>query len=213
MATVFSNNVIEIACIHDYGGAPSVNVWHMWFDAELGSDTKEQVVRDFANNWQDHVLDLAVDALALLRFDWRSLDADDGSMGTLQPDPAKPLVGQDAGEGSPRNVAFLIHKNTSDRARGQRDGRCFLSGVPEAHVNSTGTIASAFRTGANTALASFLSGIEDISGGGAGDRYPVVLATTPASRAPGTASVTIDSRRVTSITLDEVCSTQRDRLR
>lgn len=213
MAQVFSPNVIEIAVVQTHAARPVVNVWHMYFDEELGTDTPSDVVRDFANNWQDHVLELQSNDVSLVRFDWRSIDPGSGALGTLAPDPAKDVNGVAVGAGMPPNVAYLVKKNTTDRQRGQRDGRSFLAGVVEAEVASNGTLNSTTRAAWQGQLDSFYSGITDISGGAAGDRYPVVLATTAASRAPGSTPVTIDSRRVTSLTLDTLVSTQRDRLR
>lgn len=213
MAIVYSPNIIEIAVHHTYNGKDAVNVWHMWFDAEFGTDTKTAVVRDFANNWQDHMMGLMNFSATVTRFDWRSLD--DGELGTLAPDPAKDTTGGTgaATSGMSPNVALLVHKVTSDRERGQRDGRSFLVGADESVTLPNGSLEPTYVTAAQALLDSFLSGVSDISGGGAGDRYPAVLNTTPASRAPGSTPVTISSRRVTALTIDPVVSTQRDRLR
>lgn len=213
MAVVYSENIIEIAVVQDFAGKPAVNVVHMWFDSELGTDTMEDVVGDFRDNWQDHMMDLQVATASIIRFDWRSLDPSDSSVGTIQPDSAKALVGQRAGLAGTPNQAYLIHKNTDSRPRGRRDGRIYLAGVGEGDVESSGLIDAGFVTLANTALASFYNGISDTSGSASGDRYPAVLETTPASRTPGTQTVTIGSRRITSFTIDPLLATQRDRLR
>lgn len=216
MATVFSNNVIEIAVIQTYAGAPAVNVWHMYHDQELTGGDKESVVRDFANNWQDHVMGIQDNGVSLLRFDWRSLDVGDGSVGTVTPDPAKRVAGAKTGTGAPPNVALLIHKHTANRPRGRRDGRSYLVGVEGAVVSEAGVLAPAVIASYNGALDAFYNGISDtgtVVGGWNGDSYPVVLETTPASRAPGSASVTISSRRVNSITVDARVATMRERLR
>lgn len=216
MAIVYANNTIEIAVMQTYAGKPVVNVWHMYHDQELTGGDKESVVRDFANNWQDHVLNMQDDFVVLQSFEWRSLDQSDPTVGTLQPDPAKDNSGQTPASGSPPNVAFLLHKNTAARPRGRRDGRCYLAGVGESATGEDGTIDPASLAIYDGWLEDFYNGISDtgtVVGGWNGDSYPVVLETTPASRAPGSASVTVGTRRITSITCDPVVATQRRRLR
>lgn len=216
MAIVYAQNVIEIAVKQTYSGRPAVNVWHMFHDQELTGGDKESVVRDFANNWQDHVMGLQVNTVTLDSFDWRSLDPLDGTVGTLTPDPAKNTAGQDTAAGMPPNVAILVHKNTSSRPRGRRDGRCYIVGVSETAADNAGVVPQGGVDFWNDYLSDFYNGISDtgtVVGGWDGDSYPVVLETTPASRAPGTAQVTVNSRRVTSITADALLATQRERLR
>jgi hypothetical protein len=213
MAVVYANNVIEIAAVHAYNGTEAVNVWHMYFDSELGTDTKQAVVEDFRDNWQDHMLDLVHNSVIIQRFEWRSLDVGDGSNGVVLPNGSKATTGLQTGTGSPPNVALLVHKNTSDRPRGRRDGRSFLVGVPESNVDANGSIPTVTQTGYNSFLTAFYNGVSDTSGAPSGDRYPVVLETTAASRAPGSDPVVIGSRRVTSLTIDPLVATQRDRLR
>lgn len=213
MAIVYSANVIEIAVIQDYAGNRAVNVWHMYHDEEFTGPGNEEIVEDFRNNWQDHVTELQNEEVTVLRFEWRSLDLNDSTVGTVLPDGAKPTTGQVTGEGMSPNVAYLVNKNTTNRPRGARDGRMFLTGVNENVVNNAGVVDPAQRNVWDGYLADFYNGISDSAFGASGDRYPVVLETTAASRAPGTNPVTIDSRRVTSITLDNLVATQRDRLR
>lgn len=213
MALVYAENVIEIAVIQDQDGRPVVNVWHMWFDSELGSDTKVDVVGDFRDNWQDHMTELSTPDLTIQRFEWRSLDPGDASLGVVLPDGAKPTAGQRSGAGTGPQMAKLVEKNTDDRPRGARDGRCFIAGVPAGDVQADGLIAPSIVPLDNASLQLFYDGISDTSGAASGDRYPCVLETTVASRTPGATPVTINSRRVTSITLDPRSSSQRDRNR
>lgn len=213
MAVVYADNTIEIAVIQSYSGRPAVNVWHVeatdeWFPAE-----SEEIVRDFANNWQDHMLDLQTSSLSLLRFEWRSLDASDGTVGVLQPDPAKPITGQQSGSGAPPNVATLVKKNTTNRPRGARDGRAFIVGTEETVITPAGVIAPASVTAWQNAVDDFYDGISDTGFFTNNGRFPVVLETTAASRAPGQQPVTVNTRRITSLTVDSLVSTQRDRLR
>lgn len=216
MAIVFSDNVIEIAVIQSHAGRPVVNVWHMSHTQELTGGDKESVVRDFANNWQDHILDIQVQELDLIEFQWRSLDPGDSTVGTLSPDPAKSISGQNTAPPASPNVALLVEKRTNNRPRGRSDGRCYLAGVGEGFIDAAGALTPAMVTLANSTLAAFYNGISDsgtVVGGWDGDSFPVVLETTAASRAPGTQPVTINSRRVTSLVIDPVAATQRERMR
>lgn len=213
MAIVFAENTLEIAVRHLYAGKPSVNVWHMHFSAELSFDTMTELVNDFRNNWQDHMMDDVVNTVVLQDFAWRSLDPGNGSNGIVLPDPAKPTTGGVAAAGFPPNVAVLVHKNTANRPRGRRDGRAYIAGLAEQGAGDGGELESSVVSIWNTLLTSFYNGISDSTTVAGGDRYPVVLETTEASRAPGTGSVTIGTRRVTSLTVDPVLATQRDRLR
>lgn len=213
MAIVYSNNVIEIAVRMTYDTLPTVNVWHMFNDAELAGATKAQVVEDFRNNWQDHIMPRLNGGVALVDFVWRSLDQDDGSVGVVVPAAGKPLVGGQAAAGLAANSALLVHKRTSNRPRGRRDGRCYLPGALEGDVDTRGFVLAASRNTINTALTAFYNGISDSSANWGGDSYPVVLETTPASRTPGATPVVIGSRRVTSLVLDPRIGTQRERMR
>lgn len=223
MAVVYSENIIEIAVVQSYALRPVVNVWHMFHNQELTGPDKEGVVRDFANNWQDHILTIQSGDVQLKSFEWRSLDPLDGTVGSLAPDAAKNVTGQRLGENSPPNIALLVHKNTSNRPRGRRDGRSFLVGVVEADVGTGGGLTTTAQSAMNSALAAFYNGISDtgtVVGGWNGDSYPAVLETTPASRLTKSQNggveppaQTINSRRVTSITIDPLAATQRERMR
>lgn len=212
MARVYAQNVIEIAVVADYSGTPHVSVWHMY--GEESADTSdESVAQDFANNWQDHIVPMLVNNMTLQRFEWRSLDPDDQNVGTIVPDAAKPFVGPIAGEAAPIHVTYLFHKRTANRTRGKRDGRCYLSGVPEANVDELGMLLPAAVASWNTAWQDFLDGTSDASGAFTTPRYPVVLETPPEARVPGEQAVVVPIRRITAITCDEKVATQRDRLR
>lgn len=213
MAIVYVPNTIEIAVIQTYANKPIVNVWHMGYETDIGDRDLSDVVEDFAGNWQDHVLLLVDSGLTLQRFEWRCLDPNDNQVGVTQPISGKPTVGGQAGTGMPPNVAMLVHKNTSNRPRGRRDGRCFLAGVQEGFVGEDGTIGSTELASFNGVLEDFYNGISDTGTFTDLERWPVVLETTALSRDPEAPPQTISNRRVTSITLDQLVATQRDRLR
>ena len=211
MAVIFSPDVIEVAVIGTLGGRQHVNVVHLRNDEAGGND--ESKARDLLNNWQDHMLKLQTNSYQLVRAEWRSIDRDDNNVGTLMPDPAKAVAGTNAAEGAPPNVALLIHKVTQNRPRGRRDGRIFLSGVPEAQIANNGGLEAPWLASRQADLDAFVSGVNDAGWAGNSGSGLVVLETTPDSRVPGTHEVDLTSRAVTSLVLDPKVATQRDRLR
>lgn len=212
MATVFAQNVVEIAVRMLSGQKNTVNVWHM-HNREGTNAPDVAAVEDFRNNWQDHVMPQMHSQVTLTDFVWRSLDPDDSNVGVVQPDPAKPVQGQRATTAMPPQVCWLVHKNTDNRPRGRRDGLSYLPGVTEADVDGNGLVVAAVKTAWDDALLAFWNGVTDDPAISSVDRELCVLETTPESRLPGTQPVTIGSRKVTSLTLDSVVATQRDRLR
>lgn len=211
MALVFAQNVIEIAVTATFQGRPHVNVWHME-SVESSTQNDEEVVRDFANNWQDHMMAQVTNGYSLQAFDWRSLDPDDSNVGSVSPDSAKRLVGAITGNPASINTCFLIKKQTANRPRGKRDGRCYISGVPETAIDGVGAVLGTVVTAWNTELQAFLDGVSD---GGIinPSKWPVVLEAPPESRVPGSTPVTVGKRRITSLVLDPIAGTQRDRMR
>lgn len=213
MAVVYSPNVIEIAVVQTQASRPVVNVWHMHWQAEWSGENIADLVEDFRDNWQTHITPNQASALVLNEFRYRSLSAGNGTVGVMDPDPGNNTQGQRSAAAASVNTAWLVEKRTNNRPRGRRDGRCYLAGVTEESIDAGGNLTSQYLTDLNGSLQSFLDGISDAGWNAAGDKYPVVLETTPASRAPGTQSVTIGSRRITALVLDPVAGTQRDRMR
>lgn len=211
MAKIFAQDVIEIAVVGTVAGRPHVNVLHVRNDEAGGSDVSK--VEDFRNNWQDHIVPNLTTAYTLSQFEWRSLDPSEGDVGTISPDPAKPVAGLGTDAAAPPNVAYLVKKETSGRQRGQRDGRMFLSGISEVSIDQSGIIAGATVNAIQDRLNLFVSGVNDSNWAGTVGSGLVVLNTTPESRAPGLHEVTLTTRPVISMKLDPMVSTQRDRLR
>jgi hypothetical protein len=212
MAIVFSQDTVEIAVVGLIGFKPHVNVWHM-HALEDPTTSDVDAVKDFANNWQDHLIPLMNRQYKLQHFAWRSIDPDDNNTGVLSPDLTKAIQGPDQALCLPFNTAYLIHKRTQNRPRGRRDGRMFLSGVSEGKADDYGEVLDTTQAAWNTALAAFLEGITDVSVTSGKDQYPVVLETTPASRAPGAQPVTVAGRRINRLVMDRTVASQRDRLR
>lgn len=216
MAQVRSQNVIQIAVEHLHEDVPVVNVWHVFGD-EVGSQTDEAIVNAFADRYQTWIMPQLTNNVTLERFTWVSLDPDDTAAGEHLPDPALPDVGEVTGSSLPPNNAALVHKRTPNRPRGRRDGRAFLAGIREADIDTFGRWSAPALLTWNNALSNFWDDFDnpgvDPFGEGNARRWIVVLETTEESRAPGNDEVIIASRRVTSLVMDPVIATQRDRLR
>jgi hypothetical protein len=212
MAIVYAQNIIELAFVGVYAGRPHVNVLHVHNDE--GSQSDAAKARDVLNNWQDHIVGLPwSSSFGITELQWRSIDPDDANAGTLAPDPAKPVTGTYTGTSLPPNVTALIKKRTDNRPRGRRDGRFYISGVPEIWVRDDGTVEPDAQATVQTGLDAFVSGVNDDVFGVGGGSGLAVLETTAASRMPGTQPVTINWRPVTGLQVDRVVATQRDRVR
>lgn len=211
MAIVYAQNIVEIAVIATLAGRPHVNVLHVHNDEAAKTD--QVMVKDFANNWQDHLMSLVSTEYVLQSFDWRSLDPDDTNVGSLLPDPSKPAIGQIAGDVETPNTSYLIHKKTANRPRGRSDGRMYLGGVPSVNTFGNGTLTTTWQATMNAKLQLFVDGVSDDAFGVGGGSGLAVLETTPASRTPGTVPVTLTWRAVTAMVTDTRVGSQRDRLR
>lgn len=216
MAQVRSQNVIQIAVVHEHETTRAVNVWHVRAD-ENSETSDEDVVRQFADGYQENIMPVITNNVRLVHFDWVSLDPQDANAGVLLPDPTKPDVGEMVGPSLPPNNALLIHKRTPNRPRGRRDGRAYIAGLREGDVDTFGRLTAPTLTTWGNALANFFADFDtedaDTLDGQPGARRFVVLETTPESRSPGQQIVEIGARVVTELLVDAVIGTMRDRLR
>lgn len=211
-AIIIAEGVIEVAVVQRLVDRPVVNVFHMYRSgAGLDQNDQQDVARDLANNWQDHLLEPLTTSLEVLEFRWRGLSSTSSPSGTLAPDPNKRRTGSKVGNSLAPNTALLVHK-IGARPRGKRHGRMFIAGGPEPQTFDDGTWTEPFRTGYNANLQVFLDGISDFSAGTG--HYPVTLQIPPEARLPGAAGTfEATSRRITKLLLDPKVATQRRRLR
>lgn len=209
MAIIFSDRVIEVALQHLISGRTSVNVVHVKLGI-LDIGGPEANSRDVVDNWQDHIVPLMTSNVTFTGAEWRSLDESDSSSGFLVPDDGKPTVGEQTESPLPPNTAFLVRKQVTGRARGERNGRMYIAGVQEASVDGAGNLGGAIPALFETGLADFFSGVT----GGIGPLNQLVVLTIPkAAREKGDAEFTVGTNEVTQLVLDPKVATMRRRLR
>lgn len=209
MAIIFSEGVTEVAISHSVSGRSAVNVWHIRKDPFDVSDALGSAT-DVLNNWQDHIIPLLTSNVTLLGAAWRSLDRSSGISGFLLPDGDKPDVGEQAGAASPPNVCWLIRKQVDTRGRGERNGRCYVSGVEEAGVDAAGVVGGDYPMLWSDALDDFYSGVTTSGLSGA---EVVTLVIPKAARVKGDTEFDVESNVVSRLELDGKVATQRKRLR
>lgn len=164
----------------------------------------QEVARDVLNNWQDHIMPVLSVGVTLADLSYVDQESVSGIVGTILPDPAKPVVGGLTGNDLPANVALLVHKVT-ERRRGFRDGRMYLPGVWDQGVGDDGTLGSGYEANVNEALEDFFSGINN-GGQGEGDTaQPVVVHTR--------AGVYQSFSTIDGLVVDPLVATQRRQLR
>lgn len=124
--------------------------------------------------------------------------------------PAPPVIAFDPGSAAggnvgtylPQNSAFLVHKRTSFAGRVGR-GRLYFPGVNEDQVNNNGTLDGAALTSWNTALNTWLSDILVVPG----CNGMVLL------HDDGGAGAALPPYAISTLQMDPVIATQRQRLR
>lgn len=192
-----ADNVTEVAIIGSWSASlQMVNVVHI----QREEDDAAASARDVLNNWQDHIVPLLPNNYTTEGCRYTDHNVANGATGDLAPDEAKPVVGGVAGDALPPNNSVLVHKNISGFV-GVRKGRMYLPPIAEAPVNEEGVIAGATVLALDTALSDFLDGLS-----GPGSNQLVVVHKVDA---PGESTVS----EVTSLTTDELISTQRRRLK
>lgn len=214
MAVLVVPNTIEITAHGTVSGRPWASVWGMTNGAgiSVGSEV-EDVVKDFANNFQDHIMAMLNAVVILDGFRYVSLNSASGQTGTMAPDPGKRTAGAGTNQPTSPNVTLLVRKGASG-GRGKRSGRSYLPGVHEGEIDGAGRLSPDYVAANNEMLQDFLDGVSDSdSTGTEGNRYPCVIHRPAAAREPGEDVVQGSQSRITTLTCDALVATQRRRLR
>jgi hypothetical protein len=111
-------------------------------------------------------------------------------------------IGGNSGNSAAPNLCYLIRKNTGLPGRANK-GRMYVPGVVETAVDGTGLLTSGAIGGMNTQMAALLSAIAAAPSGGFG--VMVVLHNQSVSTPPPS--------NVNSLTTQQLCATQRRRMR
>jgi len=174
MAPLVVPGVCRFSVHQSLGGQAVVNIVDMQVDttgSEVGrADALFEVAGDILNNWDDHLLSLAVNELVAEEVRWLDLDSLTGPTGSRSSTDANvwPKEGGDiTASVMPGMVAMRVDKRTTG-GRGTKQGRMYLAGLNEVQTASGVALSwePATVSGYNAALASFLSGINDQDIGG-----------------------------------------------
>lgn len=213
--------ITRFSVVGIFAGEPVVNVLDMQIDTTGGTVSRDDaifaVAGDILNNWTDHMLPLIGDNYSAQSVDWVDLDSSSGSTGSRSATSAEtwPMPGAATSADMPGNVALLVRKNIAG-GRGRRNGRMYLVGVPEGANTDTSpnNVQTTLRASMDTALASFLGGINDAEGPTIGvQRQLVVVHTQQTSAGPPPVIAYNGYTPVDSLTTADKFATQRRRLR
>lgn len=202
-----------------YAGAAVANIIDMQIDTTGGTTTRaeglDDVCGDILNNWTDHIIPLVADDYVATSVSYVDLDSSGGATGERSSTSAEtwPASSTNTGAPFPANVSVLVTKQIVG-SRGRRNGRMYIVGATEALTDlaAPNTIPGGSITTWNTALASFLSGINDAVGGALDVQRKMVVVHTQRPT-PTSEPVYNGYSDVESLTLQATLATQRRRLR
>lgn len=194
------------------------NIADISIDAGI-ADTRDDVIDDFntviSEYWQDSTLVLYATSTVYQGVTWLDLNSLGGRTGHIDPTAGHPTTGAQTGSASPPNVSTLVHKHTTS-ARGQKQGRWYFQGPPEAQTGDDGNISPTWRSTYTPGVQSFRQKILDYEGPSGGTLvHPAALRVVHVHKpSPLDATTwTWSSSDVTSLTIDGFVATQRRRLR
>lgn len=164
------------------------------FQDVLGDDAAAEATL-FANMWDAALLDSLQCTTCVLTSvlvkHGPNATGDSAEVGTSKP-------GLEVGVGTSPQVALLIRKNTATGGR-QGRGRMYMPGLPEIHVETSGTYDATQRAAAQTRFTDFLGDLEAAG-------LPMVLLHAGPGSEP-------EPFNVLSLTVDSRVATQRRRNR
>jgi hypothetical protein len=172
MAALVADGVVRYAVNGTYDGHDVVNIVDIKIDTTGSDESREESAESVAgiiiNEWSDSILPLLVENYQAVSVSWIDLDSLTGSVGerTNTDDHTWPEPGTTASSPMPGNVAARVNKTTVS-ARGQRQGRMYLCGVPEAWTLGLGPnrITADNVTAINAKLEDFLGDVNQDGSG------------------------------------------------
>lgn len=223
MAGLVAPGVCRYTVQGTYGGRSIANIVDLYLEPTGGSDRHDMIeamAGIIISAWADDVLDNIVTDYTAESLSWVDLDNAGGEVGSQTAGSGTdfPASGLATDQPMPGNVAFRVNKSIT-AARGQRQGRMYLVGVPETATaaNVPNTISGGVISAVNSDMAAFLGKMNvTLTGAVTGASALVVLHThTEANPSPPPATITVydDLSLVTALTLDSTLGSQRRRLR
>jgi hypothetical protein len=172
MAAIVAPGICRYTVNGTYAGQPVANIIDMQIDTTGSVEDRATAVDSQAgiiiNEWSDHILPIVSAAYVATSVSWVDLDSLTATTGerTSTDQEDWPLVGGLVGAPTPGNVAVRVGKRITP-SRGQRQGRMYLVGQPEANTDATNpnVLTSAVITTINGQLESFLGNINQSVGG------------------------------------------------
>lgn len=135
----------------------------------------EEAAERLATAWQEHLLPNLSSSYGFEGVSWVDLDSESGSTGSIVPVSDYPQVGALGADAEVPQTTLLVEKQLSGRRRGTRNGRWYISGVPEMRIDNNGIVLPIWVTQMDNALSDFLG---DVSKEGTADHVwtvPVVV--------------------------------------
>lgn len=206
-----------------YGGRDIANV--LDFDLDLTGSSYGRTTAIAAQAelivqaWTDHILQILTQDYVATSVSWVDLDDAAGTVGETTEGNTDdfPQAGQQAVASMPGNVAYRVNKAIT-AARGQRQGRMYLVGVPESATAAAvpNTVASATVTAINPILAAFLADVQisDLPTTFT-SRLVVIHTSSLPNPTPPPANIVLYEgfSPVNGLTIDQTLASQRRRLR
>lgn len=208
-----------------YATRPVANIIDMILTTTIGGGDRDECVADQATRlvsaWADEMLDNISDDYTATSVSWVDLNTDSGTVGETSTGSGTdfPASGAASSDPMPGNVAYRVNKHIT-AARGQRQGRMYLVGVPESSTTAgaPNTVVGADITAINADLAAFKTAVEQDPTTTTLDYNSFLcvihtLSTDNPSPPPQKLFTFEGASLITSMTLDATLATQRRRLR
>lgn len=216
MAELIADTIVRYTINGQYVGRPVANVLDYQIDTTGSVTGRVESIYALAgiliNEWTDSIMTELANQYSALSVSWIDLDSLEGSTGerTSSGDTVWPMAATNNFAAMPGNVALRVNKAISG-TRGQRQGRMYLCGVPEAWTDpgSPNQVGGAALANLNDRLESFLGDTnQDGEGGLPGETYMAKMVVV--HTVDGVFTTKSDVR---SLSADPLLSSQRRRLR
>lgn len=217
---IIAPTIVRFSMHHrGFGPRPFFSVLDVSVD-ETGVSRNEACVAvapDVVRVYQENVCGNLPNGTAFLDASWLDLDSEDGTTGSVGPQPGQPVAGGPGVSFAPPNVNILAHLQCV-HTRSQRNGRKFFPAVAEGEVDNGGLLSAGIKTLWLNGLNGLRSDLADLSATAFESvAWRVVHVEghtgTPVPGFPNGYPNAWSSSDVDSISIDALAATQRRRLR